>query len=336
VHYPAGTRTVSVRGSAAPFTWNTGTPMTRVDDTTWTLAVPSTTGALEWKPLLDDSTWSKGPNYVAPPTGTTDIYPRFARDNGTWSRRWPSFHSTVLNNTRGVWVYLPPTALENTTAHFPVIYMHDGQNLFDPTAAFGGNTWKVAETLDQGANDGTIAEAIVVGPENTADRIAEYTPTADPQYGGGKGDLYLRLLVEELKPYVDAELPTLPAREHTVVVGSSLGGLISAYAGVKQAQTFGLIGVMSPSTWWDNRVILTYVMQTTATRPLRVYVDSGDSGPSNDDVTNTRDLAQAWRDLGYVDGQTLRYVVQPGGTHTESAWASRLPGALQFLLGPRR
>jgi predicted alpha/beta superfamily hydrolase len=336
IHYPAGTHSVSVRGSVPPLNWNSGTPMHQVDPSTWTVEVSSTAPDLEWKPLLDDATWSKGPNYRAHQGAPVDVAPRFFTDTGTWSRQWPNFSSTLLGNTRGVWIYLPPTYAENAVARFPVLYMHDGQNLFDPAAAFGGNTWQVAQTMDQGANDGTIAEAIVVGPENTADRIPEYTPTADAMYGGGNGARYLRMLVEELKPQVDLELRTLPGREHAVLMGSSLGGLISVYAGLTHADTWGAIGAMSPSTWWDNTVILGMVAQSTGSRPLRVYVDSGDSGASNDDVTNTAALAQAWRGLGYVDGVTLKYLVQPGATHTETAWASRLPGALQFLLGPGR
>ena len=337
VKYAAGTHTLSVRGSVAPFDWNQGVAMQKLDDETWTLTVTTVTQDFEWKPLLDDQTWSKGPNWKAKPGVTTEIQPHFFRDNGEWTVRWPNFQSALLGNSRGVYVYLPPTYLENTAARLPVVYMHDGQNLFDPAASFGGVTWQVAAAFDEAAGTGRFPEAIVVGPNNAgADRIAEYTPTADAMYGGGNGDLYLRMLVEELKPLVDAELRTRPGRESTALIGSSLGGLISAYAGVTKPQTFGLIGAMSPSTWWDNRVILTFVGQTGATRPLRVYVDSGDSGPSNDDVDNTRDLANAYRALGYADGVNFTYVVQAGATHTESAWASRLPGALEALLGPGR
>ena len=336
VRYPAGTQAVFARGSKAPLNWNTGVPMVKVNDDTWTLSVPTLTEALEWKPLLDDATWSKGPNYVGRLGVVNEIAPHFFRDNGQWSLRWPTLASTLLGNPRGVYVYLPPTYLENAASRMPVVYLHDGQNLFDPSAASGGVTWGVPETMDSAAGTARFREAIVVGVENTSARIAEYTPTSDPMYGGGNGDLFLRMLVEELKPKVDAELRTLPGREETVLIGSSLGGLISSYAGVRKPDTFGFIGAMSPSVWWDNRVLLTFVAQTGAARPVRVYVDSGDSGPSNDGVTDTNDLTAAYRALGYVEGATLKHVVQAGGTHTESAWASRLPGALEFLLGPGR
>lgn len=336
VKYPAGMRTVFVRGSRAPFNWNTGVAMQKVDAQTWSLTVTTLTGDLEWKPLLDDTTWSRGPNWTARAGEQTEVTPRFFRDTGEWTVRWPAFASTNLGNTRGVYVYLPPTYLENDAMRAPVVYMHDGQNLFDPNAAFGGVTWRVPEAMDTAANTGSFREAIVVGINNAGGaRIAEYTPTADAMYGGGNGDAYLRFVIEELKPRVDAELRTKPGREDTVLIGSSLGGLISSYAGVKRADVFGHIGAMSPSVWWDERVLLTEVAQSPATRPLRVYVDSGDSGPSNDGVTDTRALVAAYRALGYVDGATLKHVEQAGATHTESAWASRLPGALEFLLGAR-
>jgi predicted alpha/beta superfamily hydrolase len=337
VKYPTGARAVSVRGSKPPLSWDVGLRMEKESDDTWRLSLPTLAGEFEFKPLLDDATWSRGPNYRARQGETVQIEPRFVLDAGMWSVRWPTFRSTLLGNTRAVYVYLPPTYLENTSARLPVVYMHDGQNLFDPAASFAGVTWGVPATMDAAAVSGRFREAIVVGVNNMgADRIAEYTPTRDPEYGGGRGDLYLRMLVEELKPQVDAELRTLPGREDTVLAGSSLGGLISSYAGVRHASVFGIIGAFSPSTWWDGRVLLSLVAETGELRPLRVYVDSGDGGQSRDGVTDTRALAAAYRALGYRDGVDLLYVVEPGATHTESAWARRLPGALEFLLGPGR
>ncbi|PZR05111.1 MAG: esterase [Archangium gephyra] len=334
VKYPAGTHTLYVRGNKLPLNWNSGIAMTKVSADTWTLSLPTLTSDLEWKPLLDDTTWSRGPNWTAKLHQRVEVAPRFTRDEGEWSVRWPNFPSTVLGNSRGISVYLPPTYLENAAARMPVVYMHDGQNLFDASTAFGGVTWRVPETMNAAANDGRFREAIVIGVDNTgSSRIDEYTPTADPMYGGGKGELYLRFLVEELKPRVDSELRTKTGREDTVLIGSSLGGLISSYAGVKRADVFANIGAMSPSVWWNGRVLLTLVSQSPSSRPTRVYVDSGDSGPSNDGVVDTRELVSTYRALGYTDG--LKHVEQAGATHTEAAWASRLPGALEFLLGPR-
>lgn len=181
----------------------------------------------------------------------------------------------------------------------------------------------------------TFAPTIVVGVANTAARIDEYTPVVDPTYGGGDADAYLAALVDDLLPRVHAMLRTRTDAESTAMMGSSLGGLVTAHAGATHASAFGRLGAMSPSTWWNDRWILGEVLAITTLRAARVYVDSGDSGTSMDGVTDTADLAAAYRTLGYVEGVDLRYVVEPGGTHDEVSWARRLPRALDFLL-PRR
>jgi predicted alpha/beta superfamily hydrolase len=339
VHYPTGSRRMHLRGASGPLSWSSGVAMQPVDADTWTYSMPAHVGPLEFKPRLDEQEWSKGPNFVVQPGDTVDVYPRFFRDVGEVRRAWADFRSNALGTTRAVWVYLPPTYLENSSFRAPVVYMHDGQNLFDAQTAFGGTEWQVDETMNRAAGDGSIAEAIVVGPENGgAARIDEYTPTSTAMYGGGRGDLYLRFLAEELKPVVDRDYRTRPGREFTMVMGSSLGGLISTYAGVTRPETFGLVGALSPSTWWDGRWILGNVagLRPSPARPLKVYVDSGNAGTSMDDAANTAQLAQAWRDRGYADEVTLKYVVQNGATHSERYWAERLPGALRFLLGPGR
>ena len=344
VHYPpdAGFSRVAIRGSGAPLNWTGGQVMTRLNATTFQVRIRSLAVAIEWKPLLDDTTWSRGANYRAEPGQTVDIYPHFRPAAGRYERRYPAFASAILGNTRGVLVYYPPSYTENPLGRYPVVYMHDGQNLFDPRYAFGGHTWKVSETLNAGIDalspSAHLPEVLVVGPENTADRIYEYTPTVgdEPGYPGGGGDKYLRFLIEELKPVIDRDLRTVPAAAATSLLGSSLGGLISAYAGARRADVFARIGAFSPSTWWDGRYLLGAV-RASPQRPARVYVDSGDSGSSLDDLVNTRELAQTYRDLGYHDlgraDDTLLYVVQAGGQHSEDYWAARLPAALRFLLG---
>jgi predicted alpha/beta superfamily hydrolase len=168
--------------------------------------------------------------------------------------------------------------------------------------------------------------------------MTDYTPSFDASEGAGGGAAaYLTSLVTELKPLVDRELRTKTGREDTAMIGSSLGGLVTAWASVHHASTFGLCGAMSPSTWWDNTMILSEVSTLAAqsTKPLRIYVDSGDSGPSLDDNANTALLAGRYRTSGYVDGRDLLYVLARGARHNESYWAERLPGALRFLVGPR-
>lgn len=343
VHYsgsnlpaPLSGATMTLRGSTGPLSWEKSTAFTESKPGLYTWKSSDVKADTELKPMLGDA-WSKGPNYRVQPNGTIDIYPRFVETKGTVTKKYPSFTSTKLPSTRGLWVYLPPTYVENTEARFGVLYMHDGQNLFSPSTAFGGNEWEVDETLDAAAESGDVRETIVVGVENTAARIDELTPTSDPGYGGGKADQYLAMITTEIKPLIDKDLRTNAAREETAIMGSSLGGLVSAYAGATKADVFGLVGEMSPSTWWDDKVILGQVsgMKTKPVRPLRVYVDSGDSGNSNDDVVNTTELAARYRGLGYADNKDLKHVVQPGAVHNEIYWAQRLPAALAFLLGPR-
>ena len=337
IHYPAGSHALALRGDGAGLDWSTGVALTAGADDTYTFTIADLAAPFECKPLLDDATWSRGPNYKIAPGATVDLYPHFTTVNGSVTKLIATFHSTALGNDRAIWAYLPPSYAENTRARFPVLYMHDGQNLFDPALAFGGNEWKVDETLDAAAEDGTIEELIVIGVENTSQRIYEYTPTTDPSTAGGVGgDKYLALLADELKPQIDSMLRTIPDRAHTGILGSSLGGLISAYAGVQRPAVYGIVGAMSPSTWWNNDVIIGDVgAMPTSARPARVYVDSGDSGTSNDDVTNTNMLASTYVNIGYTSGVDFLHVVQTGGQHNEVYWAQRLPGALQFLFGPR-
>jgi predicted alpha/beta superfamily hydrolase len=329
---------MALRGSVVPLNWERGVTFTRASSDTWEWSTDALSQSLEWKPLLDDRTWSRGPNYRAAPGTTVEVFPHFRTQIGAATRRYPSFVSMVLNNRRGVWVYLPPSYDENTLARFPVVYMHDGQNVFDPMTAFGGVAWEADDAMNAGAENGQIREAIVVGVENTSARIDEYTPTRDADVGGGgQGSHYIRMLADEVKPMVDAQFRTLPDRANTAVIGSSLGGLISIYAGLERPEVFGLVGAMSPSTWWDNRTVLAAVasIPMRSARPLRVYVDSGDAGNSNDGVTDTRELATTFGRVGYSEGVNFHYFVQNGATHTERYWAQRLPGALAFLLGPR-
>jgi len=336
VHYPAGAHTISARGDGGGLNWLQGAALTRTGNT-FTRMIEVAAPA-EWKPLLDDATYSLGPNYPVGPGQTVEIWPHFTTTKGEVSILIESFASNVLGNSRPIYVYLPPTYLENTLATLPVVYMHDGQNLWasHPEWAFGGLTWQVDTAFDNAAGDGTFKEAIVIGVARTTDRTYEYTPTVDPDYmDGGGADLYLQMLVEELKPQVDNMLRTRPEASSTVMSGSSLGGLVTAYAGRTRATVFGRIAALSPSAWWDSDVIVGMVQTTPAApnRPLRVYVDSGDAQTENEADTNA--LVAAYISVGYVEGIDLKHVVQAGGQHNETYWAQRFPGAMAFVLGAR-
>src|SRR6266699_1445032 len=167
-----------------------------------------------------------------------------------------NFHSTILNNDRDVIVYLPPGYQAGLKRRYAVLYLHDGQNLFDGATSFiPGQEWRVDETAQRLIAAGKIEPLIIVGVYNTGkDRINEYTPAEDPKYKlGGKADLYGRMLVEELKPFIDSHYRTKRDAKSTGLGGSSLGGLVSLYLSLKYSNVFGRAAVVSPSVWFANK-----------------------------------------------------------------------------------
>lgn len=227
---------------------------------------------------------------------------------------------------RSIYVYLPAGYGQFPEVRYPVLYMHDGQNLFDPARAYMGQTWRAEETLNHLIKHKIIRPIIVVGIDNTPDRLAEYTPDRDPtrEHSGGEGDAYLRFIVERLKPEIDRKLLTLSQRNHTGIMGSSLGGLISLYAGVRYHHTFGKIGALSPSVWWNNNSILRTLESAPA--PLRVYVDSGTEGGER-----PHDARAVARIFEAAMGDRVMLNIQEGANHSERFWAMRFPVALKFL-----
>lgn len=243
----------------------------------------------------------------------------------------PSDH---LDHARDVLVWLPPGYRADPSARFPVLYMHDGQNVMDASTAFGGVEWGADETLAALVAAGNAPENIVVAVGNSEDRMSEYTPTVDATYGGGGAAGYARFLVEELKPLIDRLYRTRPEAASTGVAGSSLGGLVSMWLGLEHPDVFGRLGVISPSVWWDDRVILDLVAEapTPAVRP-KVWLDIGTAeGSGATAVENTRALRDALLARGWALGADLGYLEVPGAGHNESAWAARLGGILAFLL----
>lgn len=237
-------------------------------------------------------------------------------------------HSPQLGNARDITVYLPPSYPASGDRRYPVLYMHDGQNLFDPKTSFAGE-WNVDGLIDETSGEGL--EAIVVGiPNMGAERCNEYSPFDDPRHGVGKGDAYLDYVIDTVKPIIDADFRTIPAPDHTGIVGSSMGGLISLYAFFKRPDVFGLTGVMSPALWYGQRKIFEYLEQYP-TLQGRIYVDVGTKEGSEElrDVTRLRDRLL---EMGYRHGHDLLFIVDFGAAHNEQAWARRLKKMLEFFL----
>ena len=237
--------------------------------------------------------------------------------------------SPQLDNRRDLLVYLPP-AWERG-ADFPVVYMHDGQNLFDRSTSYAGE-WEVDKTLDAAAGGGL--EVIVVGIPNMGPaRLDEYSPFPDPRHGGGRGDAYLDFIVETVKPLVERDFPVRVGVENTGIGGSSMGGLISLYGFLQRPATFGFACAMSPSLWFGGRAIFEQIADLEAPHG-RLYIDIG-TGENPAAVTDARRLLEALVRKGYRRGHDLRFVFDRGGRHHEEDWGKRLGVALEFLLRPR-
>ena len=235
----------------------------------------------------------------------------------------------ALGGERDVIVALPPVAARVPGRRFRVLYMHDGQNLFDPETSFAGD-WQLGPTLAYHARLGRHAIVVAV-PNGRERRISEYTPFEDPVRGGGEADAYLTFLADVLKPLVDANFPTLPGREFTSIAGSSLGGLLSVYAHFRRPDIFGASAVLSPALWFADGAIHRYITDAPAVGG-RIYLDVGiEEGP--DELADVRRLRDQLVARGYRLDDTLRYVEEEGADHHESRWGGRFRDALPFLLG---
>lgn len=242
-------------------------------------------------------------------------------------KRLADVESAALGNRRDLFVYLPPS-YGSGERRYPVLYMHDGQNLFDDALAFG-DEWGVDHVLEDGAEAGL--EAIVVGVANGGEaRLDEYSPWADEAHGGGRGADYVRFLVDEVKPRIDADFRTRPERDATGIAGSSMGGLISLYAFFAAPETFGFVAALSPAFWFADRAVFPFV-EAAPKVDGRIYLDVG-TNEGRDTVADVRRMKELLRWKGYRTGRDLAFVVEMGGAHNERAWRRRLPAALPFLL----
>ena len=241
------------------------------------------------------------------------------------------FHSAILPDDRAVLVYLP-ASYEAGIERFPVFYLHDGQNLFDGRTSYvPGCTWRAHQTADEVIASGAIRPLILIGIANTGlRRMAEYTPTRDFRMGGGEGRSYGRLLVEELKPLIDARYRTLTGPADTGLGGSSLGGLVSLFLGFEYPDIFGRLAVMSPSLWWDHRSILNLASRISTRAGLKIWLDMGTA----EGVRHLQDSDLLYKTLlqrGWKAGVDLSYTRVDGALHNEEAWSRRFGDVLRFL-----
>jgi predicted alpha/beta superfamily hydrolase len=242
------------------------------------------------------------------------------------------FRSRFLSNERDLIVYLPPEYLEQERRRFPVFYLHDGQNLFDGTTSYiPGMDWRVDETADELITNRLVEPLIIVGIYNTGEhRLKEYTPTEDAKLGGGNANLYGRMLVEEIKPLINARYRTLDDPMHTGTGGSSLGGLASLYLGFTYPHVFGKVAALSPSVWWNKKAILRIVSEAAPKPRLKIWLDIG-TRESPTAVSDTERLRDLLLNKGWTLGGDLHFCEVRGARHNEAAWAERVGPMLEYL-----
>jgi predicted alpha/beta superfamily hydrolase len=244
------------------------------------------------------------------------------------------FASRFLPAARDVIVYLPPGYEQHPERNYPVLYMQDGQNLFDEWTSFiPGRTWQLREHADEGIQASEVEPLMIVGVYNTGDRrVAEYTHQRDGQLGGGEAVNYGRMMTEELMPWIAGRYRVSREREQNGVGGSSLGGLVSLYLGLRHPERFGKLAVLSPSVWWNQKSILGYLdkrAQEIRERP-RLWLDVGDQEGHNT-IENAEQLNRRLVATGWKTGETLHFERVAGGTHDEASWARRVRPMLSFL-----
>lgn len=265
-----------------------------------------------------------------------------------------AFQLPQLARDRAIRLYLPRD-YHTTLRRYPVIYMQDGQNVFDDATASYGRSWRVGETLDalhEQSGQGAIVVAIDCGEDLR--RFNEYSPwQMDAQFAlpgrdiqglhasGGEGEAYVRFLAETLKPYIDQHYRTLSDRQHTVIAGSSMGGYISLYAGMTRPAVFGVLGVFSPAFWFNRQAMFDLVERTTLVCPMRIYMDMG----SDETSDHTRsDFAQVYlqgsRDMHALlqnkNNLEVEYIEGAGHQHNELAWSLRFPHFARWALSAEK
>lgn len=252
-------------------------------------------------------------------------------------KRHRAFPSKILGNRRDILVYLPPGYRRFSRNDYPVLYLQDGQNVFDAATAFAGVEWGVDETAERLIRKKLIEPLIIVAIANMGeDRIHEYAPTRGVIDVGAKrkkrshglARLYGRFLIDELKPYIDRKYRTKPGREFTGLGGSSLGGLVTLAIGILYPHAFSRLMVMSPSIWWDDFAIFRVVDSIEQKPLLKIWLDTGTAEPGWEQARELRRrlMEKSWR----LD-RDLQYIEAEGADHSEAAWARRVDPALRFL-----
>ena len=233
-----------------------------------------------------------------------------------------AFHIPQLNRTRRIWMYVPQD-YNDSDKRYPVIYMHDGQNLFDEATAVG-EEWQIDETLNS-----MLAETIIVGIDNSEHRMNEYNFHHHEEFGAGEGRQYMEFIVHTLKPFIDANFRTKPEREYTQLAGSSMGGLISFYGAIHFAETFGGAGIFSPALWVVDEAMyeLKQVAEKKMHLPQRFYFYGG-AAEGGEMLTHIGRITELLNELPHF---SINVDMDPSGEHSEFYWRNKFPNYYLWL-----
>lgn len=336
---------LGLRGDTV-LSWYKTVPMNHTGANKWSASVffgESNVGSvLSFKIMANTSYFQTGANEkVTLPRSNVcvEVFPWFGNQNGSYSIM-ANLASSELNNSRSVIVYLPPSYSENSEKRFRhVLVMHDGQNLFNDSTSFSGISWDVGGTLDQMILSGAAEEILVVGLYNTPARDWEYTYSYDPSEGfGGRGDAYLDWIERAVLPWTRGNLRLAADKEvQWHILGSSLGGLISCYAGWTRPHVWSSSGCMSSSFWWNSMDFLQTVLPSHAVPSPQTshvfYIDTGTAEGSDPSlqVAQTQQVVSAILKLGYALGTDEFFYVADGGQHNEYYWRQRFDIPMSVL-----
>jgi predicted alpha/beta superfamily hydrolase len=237
-----------------------------------------------------------------------------------------AFNMPQLGRKRRIWVYLPPDYAQSNR-HYPVLYIQDGQNVFDTGTSFAGE-WYVDETLDKLYSESGKTAIIVAIDNGGTLRMSEYSPWKNARMGGGEGKAYLKFMVETLKPYIDQHFRTEKGPESTGIMGSSMGGLIALYGALEYPQVFGKAGVFSPSLWFSNQVFSFAEKMAPKAHNLKIYLLAGKQEPEMMGLSLLK-MSDLLHRKGFSDQRLFTNFTE--GKHNEAFWGSAFPAAFNWL-----
>ncbi|HSE41479.1 MAG TPA: alpha/beta hydrolase-fold protein [Acidobacteriota bacterium] len=237
-----------------------------------------------------------------------------------------NIHSPLLRHPRDLIIWLPPSYFTKRQKRYPVLYVHDGQNMIDPATSFLGVTWGLDRVAKRLIKKGTIKEFIAVGIYNTRDRGTEYS-------GGPRGKNYARFLVEHIKPFIDKTYRTLPDPANTANLGASMGGLIAFLIAWWHPDVVPNAACFSSAFLWKHNSIIKEVRAYKRQKRIRIYLDCGTKELDRHLLPGYKQMVEVLKEKGYKKGVDLEYFFDKDGDHTEKDWSRRLWRPLKFFYG---